>query len=78
MNPYLKNQITQEIALERSMVPIREYMIKYTKEKEIALFIKMAKMEKPKKPIKSTFFGCLKGVQKSVHFGTTGGFIFKK
>ncbi len=48
IQPYLKNQITQEIALERSMVPIREYMIKYTKEKEIALFIKMAKMEKPK------------------------------
>lgn len=48
VQPYLKNQITQEIALERSMVPIREFMIKYTKEKEIALFIKMAKMEKPK------------------------------
>ncbi len=48
IQPYLKNQITQEIALERSMVPIREYMVKYTKEKEIALFIKMAKMEKPK------------------------------
>ena len=48
IQPYLKNQITQEIALERSIIPIREYMIKYTKEKEIALFIKMAKMEKPK------------------------------
>lgn len=48
IQPYLKNQVTQEIALERSMVPIREFMIKYTKEKEIALFIKMAKMEKPK------------------------------
>ena len=48
IQPYMKNQITQPLALERSMKPIREYMIKYTDEKEIGLFLKMAKMEKPK------------------------------
>ena len=48
VQPYLKNQITQQVALEKASLPIREFMIKHTEEKEIALFLKMAKLEKPK------------------------------
>ncbi len=48
VQPYLKNQITQQVALEKASVPIREFMIKHTEEKEIAMFLKMAKLEKPK------------------------------
>ena len=48
VQPYLKNQITQQVALEKASVPIRAFMIKHTEEKEIGLFLKMAKMEKPK------------------------------
>lgn len=48
VQPYMKNQITQQVALEKASLPIREFMIKHTEEKEIALFLKMAKLEKPK------------------------------
>lgn len=48
VQPYLKNQITQQVALEKAAVPIREFMIKHTEEKEIALFCNMAKIERPK------------------------------
>ena len=46
--PYMKNLITQEQALENSVKPLRDFMFKQTKEQELALFIKMAKLEKPK------------------------------
>ncbi|MDD3593104.1 MAG: flagellar type III secretion system pore protein FliP [Candidatus Gastranaerophilales bacterium] len=46
--PYLNNKITQEEALSRSMGPMRDFMFKYAEEKELALFVKMSKIEKPK------------------------------
>jgi flagellar biosynthetic protein FliP len=48
LQPYMQNQITQQAALERGIVPIRNFMFKQTKEKELALFVRMAKIEKPK------------------------------
>lgn len=48
LQPYMKNQITQQAALDRGVIPIRKFMFKQTKEKELALFIRMAKIEKPK------------------------------
>ena len=44
--PYMNNKITQEEALKRSMTPLRDFMFKYTEEKELALFVKMAKIDK--------------------------------
>ncbi len=48
IQPYMKNQITQQAALERGVEPMREFMIKHTEEKELGLFLSMAKIEKPK------------------------------
>lgn len=48
LQPYMNNQITQQAALERGIEPIRNFMFKQTHEKELALFIRMAKIEKPK------------------------------
>ncbi len=48
LQPYMKNQITQQAALDRGIVPIRNFMFKQTHEKELALFVRMAKIEKPK------------------------------
>lgn len=48
LQPYMKNQITQQAALDRGIKPIREFMFKQTHEKELALFVRMAKIEKPK------------------------------
>jgi len=48
LQPYMNNQITQQAALDRGIEPIRTFMFKQTHEKELALFVKMAKIEKPK------------------------------
>ncbi len=46
--PYMKNMITQEQALDNSIQPLRDFMFKQTKEQELALFVKMSKIQKPK------------------------------
>jgi len=48
IQPYMKNQITQQVALDKALIPSRDFMFKQTDEKELALFVKMAKIEKPK------------------------------
>lgn len=48
VQPYLKEEITQNEALQRGLVPFQKFMLKQTREKDIALFMKIAKMEKPK------------------------------
>lgn len=48
LQPYMKNQITQQVAIDRGIEPIRNFMFKQTHEKELALFVRMAKIEKPK------------------------------
>ena len=48
LQPYMNNQITQQVALDRGIEPIRTFMFKQTHEKELALFVRMVKIEKPK------------------------------
>ncbi len=48
LQPYMNNQITQQAAIDRGIEPIRTFMFKQTHEKELALFVRMAKIEKPK------------------------------
>ena len=48
LQPYMKNQITQQVAIDRGIEPIRNFMFKQTHQKELALFVRMAKIEKPK------------------------------
>ncbi|MBQ3102378.1 flagellar type III secretion system pore protein FliP [bacterium] len=46
--PYIKNQITQEVALTKAVEPLRTFMFKQTHENELALFVKISKIPKPK------------------------------
>jgi flagellar biosynthesis protein FliP len=48
IQPYLRDEITQEEAFDNIEKPLREFMLKQTRSKDIALFISMAKMERPK------------------------------
>lgn len=48
IQPYMKNQITQQAALDRAIIPARTFMFKQTDEKNLALFVKMAKIQRPK------------------------------
>lgn len=47
--PYMSNKITQEQALDNSMKPLRDFMFKQTHESELALFVKLSKIQKPAK-----------------------------
>lgn len=47
IQPYMKNQITQQVAMDKAIEPLREFMIQHTEEKELGLFLTMAKIEKP-------------------------------
>lgn len=47
-NPYMKSQITQAEAIKRGTKPLQEFMLKYTDEQELALFVRFAQIEKPK------------------------------
>lgn len=42
--PYLEEQITQEEAIEAGSKPLREFMLKQTREKDLELFIETAKV----------------------------------
>jgi len=47
LQPYLDSQITQEEALKRAADPLREFMFKQTREKDIALFLEMGGQPQP-------------------------------
>ena len=49
LKPYFDKQITQEQAIERSMVPIRKFMFKQTRQSDIKLFLELSKDENLKK-----------------------------
>ncbi len=48
LQPYLGKTITSEEALERAAKPLRSFMVKQTREKDLALLVDIAKMERPK------------------------------
>lgn len=47
LQPYLNNKISLQQAYDKGVEPVREFMLKHTREEDLALFIKMAKLEKP-------------------------------
>ncbi|MDD2421135.1 MAG: flagellar type III secretion system pore protein FliP [Heliobacteriaceae bacterium] len=47
LQPYLAGQLQQEAALVQALDPVREFMIKQTREKDLALFVNMAEIEQP-------------------------------
>lgn len=50
LKPYYEEQITGDEALERASAPIKKFMMKQTREKDLALFVKIAKEKRPAKP----------------------------
>jgi len=48
LKPYLDGEITQEQAFESGMQPVRAFMLKQVREKDLALFVKLSGMEQPK------------------------------
>lgn len=47
LQPYIKGEIRQEEAFLNAAKPIRDFMIKQTREKDLALFVSFAKIPQP-------------------------------
>ena len=50
LNPYLNEEISGTEALEAAMHPVRQFMFRQTREKDLALFVKMGRINKPNTP----------------------------
>ncbi len=48
IQPYRAAQITQEEALKRAQVPMRKFMLSQTREKDLALFLNLSKLPRPR------------------------------
>lgn len=48
LQPYLNESITRDQAFENALKPVRQFMFKQTKEKELALFVDISRMERPR------------------------------
>ncbi len=46
--PYKTGQITQEQALDKAVFPVRKFMLSQVREKDLALFLSLSKMPRPK------------------------------
>ncbi|GAV19414.1 flagellar biosynthetic protein FliP [Mariprofundus micogutta] len=49
LTPYLNEDLNQSVAFERGVAPLRDFMLKQTREDDLILFLGAAKMEKPAK-----------------------------
>jgi len=47
LKPYFDKQIGQEVAFQRATAPIKKWMVSFTREKDLALFLRIAKLKKP-------------------------------
>ena len=50
LKPYMQDDISAETAIDLATQPIKNFMLKQTREKDIALFIKISKKARPLKP----------------------------
>lgn len=48
VQPYLSGSLGQDQALENALVPLRRFMFTQTRDQDLALFVKLSKIEKPK------------------------------
>jgi flagellar biosynthetic protein FliP len=46
--PYMAGKISTETAAARAVVPLREFMVRQTREQDLALMVELAKAEQPK------------------------------
>jgi len=50
LQPYQEEQISGEQAFAAATAPLKDFMLKQTREKDLALFIKMSREKRPEKP----------------------------
>ena len=54
LKPYYEDRINGEEALALASTPVKNFMLKQTREKDLALFVKLSKEKRPEKPMDIT------------------------
>ena len=55
VQPFMAEQISQQVALDNAKSAVRDFMIKHTRKNDLALFIRLAKEERPNTVADVTF-----------------------
>ncbi len=50
LQPYLRGQLGQAEALDRTLHPLREFMLKQTRPQDLALFLSASQLPRPRRP----------------------------
>ncbi len=50
LQPYIKGSLKQSEAVEKALAPVREFMFRQTREKDLALFVYLSKSARPASP----------------------------
>lgn len=50
IQPFMKGEITQSEAFDKGMKPMRDFMLKQTRQKDLAVFVKLSGEDRPAKP----------------------------
>jgi flagellar biosynthetic protein FliP len=48
LKPFLAKEVSYEVALESAAKPLKQFMLKQTREKDLSLLMKISKIKKPK------------------------------
>lgn len=55
LQPYYEEQISWEQALSQGGTPVKDFMLRQVREKDVALFVKIAKEKRPERPTDISF-----------------------
>ena len=61
IKPFMEGQMDQSEALRRSTAPLKDFLVKHSREKDLALFLQITKSEFPKDPADVPFFVAVPG-----------------
>ena len=50
LQPYMDGRISQKAAYQTALEPVRSFMFRQTREKDLSLFVNLAKLQKPRTP----------------------------
>ena len=50
LQPYLEQSITQQVALQKAVEPLRDFMLRQTREPDLALFMQVSQTPRPNTP----------------------------
>jgi flagellar biosynthetic protein FliP len=50
LQPYLEHKVTQKEAFDNALKPLRQFMLRHTREKDLGLFVQLSQAQRPESP----------------------------